>query len=375
MQSSISEVSQQLAIAKSDAENYKKSAIIKQKEIDALKETFNMDSQLQQNQSMDKADKFSTEVKMLRSENALLQDELRRAKESVQKTPPNVMGSLVDKLRNDISEKEKKIRAMGRIIADLKTELVDNAVARERKDNVDSGNMLDLDEARRRIEDLTDQNENLNKQIEVLKSKQVSSYAEIKHLKEEIAKKGSLLVKLKEDKMKRPGGPGAAKDRSPGPVVKSASSDREKEEHQIEQQVDQDDVEKRIKTAAELARWDESKRWQHKIEILKNRLTEADGEVSKLSKTNNSLREMVSRLEREKVMLETSLRTKTSGSSVKSNINEIKLKELQMENGKLREELEATRHDFMMQGTQGLETLKMRNKFLQGTQGLETLKM
>ena len=36
--------------------------------------------QLQQNQSMDKADKFSTEVKMLRSENALLQDELRRAK-------------------------------------------------------------------------------------------------------------------------------------------------------------------------------------------------------------------------------------------------------------------------------------------------------
>ena len=29
---------------------------------------------------MDKADKFSTEVKMLRSENALLQDELRRAK-------------------------------------------------------------------------------------------------------------------------------------------------------------------------------------------------------------------------------------------------------------------------------------------------------
>ena len=56
------------------------------------------------------------------------------------------------------------------------------------------------------------------------------------------------------------------------------------------QQVDQDEVEKKIKTAAELARRDESKKWQHKIEILKNRLTEADGEVSKLSKTNNSLR-------------------------------------------------------------------------------------
>ena len=45
-----SEVSQQLAIAKSDAENYKKSAIIKQKEINTLKETFNMDSQVCKNQ-------------------------------------------------------------------------------------------------------------------------------------------------------------------------------------------------------------------------------------------------------------------------------------------------------------------------------------
>ena len=63
---------------------------------------------------------------------------------------------------------------------------------------------------------------------------------------------------------------------------------------------------------------------------------------------------MVSRLEREKVMLESSLRSKTGGGrsprSAKSNINEIKMRELQMENNKLREELEATRHDFMMQG-------------------------
>ena len=61
------------------------------------------------------------------------------------------------------------------------------------------------------------------------------------------------------------------------------------EEHQTENQ-DQDEVERRLKTAAELARWDESKKWQHKIETLRSKLTDADGEVSKLSKTNNSLR-------------------------------------------------------------------------------------
>ena len=59
-----------------------------------------------------------------------------------------------------------------------------------------------------------------------------------------------------------------------------------------------------IRTAAELARWDESKKWLHKIEVLKEKLKDADAEVSKLSKSNNSLRDMVSRLEREKLMLE-----------------------------------------------------------------------
>ena len=48
-------------------------------------------------------DMFSSEVKMLKNENAILQDELTRARESLEKSPGNVIPSLVEKLRNDIS--------------------------------------------------------------------------------------------------------------------------------------------------------------------------------------------------------------------------------------------------------------------------------
>ena len=387
LQSSLSEVSKQLAIAKSDVENYKKSAMAKQREINDIRDSFNVDSQVMKNQSREEVDKQSCEIQMLKSENSLLQEELRRAKETVEKSPSNVMSSLVDKLRSDLADKDKKVRAMGRIISDLKTELMENAVARDSVPAVGTHDLLssnqeakeELEEARRRILDLSEHNERIAKQMEALKAKQLSSYAEIKSLKEEIAKKGSLLVKLKEDKMKlRPG---------QSPVQARSSSDREKEELRktikklegrlstinkaekpleeqlLDEQETQESIEKQVKSAAELARWDESKKWLHKVENLKAKLTEADGEVSKLSKSNNSLREMVSRLEREKLMLDS--RLKTSKSSVKSNINEIKMKELQVENTKLRSELEETRHDFMMQGSQGLETLKLRNKFLQ----------
>ena len=111
-----------------------------------------------------------------------------------------------------------------------------------------------------------------------------------------------------------------------------------------------------------MARWDESKKWLHKIEVLKGKLTDADTEVSKLSKSNNSLRDMISRLEREKLMLEN--RAKGGRSSVKSNLAEIKMKELQVENSKLREELESVNHNLLMESSQGTETLKLKNKFL-----------
>ena len=43
---------------------------------------------------------------------------------------------------------------------------------------------------------------------------------------------------------------------------------------------------KEEKNAEEIARWDESKKWQKKLEGLKGKLAESDVEVSKLSKEN-----------------------------------------------------------------------------------------
>ena len=120
---------------------------------------------------------FSTEVKMLKNENALLQDELARVRESLEKSPGNVVTSLVEKLRNDISEKDKKIRAMGRIIADLKDDLLNNAMAKDQKESSHADVIAvssELHEAKQKIEDLNEQNDKLSKQVESLKAKQVS---------------------------------------------------------------------------------------------------------------------------------------------------------------------------------------------------------
>ena len=64
------------------------------------------------------------------------------------------------------------------------------------------------------------------------------------------------------------------------------------------------DEEKALKNAEEVARWDEKKKWELKVEHFKRKLEEANEEVSKVAKSNKGLRDMVARMERERIVLE-----------------------------------------------------------------------
>ncbi len=61
---------------------------------------------------------------------------------------------------------------------------------------------------------------------------------------------------------------------------------------------------KAIQNAEEVARWEERKKWEGKVQALKAKLDEANEMVAKLSRTNESLRVMSTRVEREKVAQE-----------------------------------------------------------------------
>ena len=49
---------------------------------------------------------------------------MRAAHEAQERAPSAVMTQLVEKLRNDVAEKEKKGRAMARALADMKQEII-----------------------------------------------------------------------------------------------------------------------------------------------------------------------------------------------------------------------------------------------------------
>ena len=55
---------------------------------------------------------------------------------------------------------------------------------------------------RQRIDELVKQNDRLQKQVTHLKERELTLTAEVKNLRDDVTKKASLLIKMKEDKMK-----------------------------------------------------------------------------------------------------------------------------------------------------------------------------
>ena len=77
------------------------------------------------------------------------------------------------------------------------------------------------------------------------------------------------------------------------------------------------------------------------------------------------LRDLITRLEREKTILDGKVKSASRELNIKTNVLTVRFEEANAEARKLREEMDATRHGQLMKEPQGVETLKMRNKFLQ----------
>ena len=84
-----------------------------------------------------------------------------------------------------------------------------------------------------------------------------------------------------------------------------------------------------------------------------------------MSKSNKGLREIVARMERERLVLEGRAKAAASRGAAAERAGQGASLELARERDRLREELEALKHERLMGEAQGVETLRLRNKLLQ----------
>ena len=215
--------------------------------------------------------------------------------------------------------------------------------------------------------------ERLRKSTKAARDAEKNALAEASRLREELDKKSAILMRVREERA----GSRASRGRR-----ELGEEEREELRSQVavlqeklrvmntaEKPYEDEKESKIVKNAEEVARWDERKKWQKKMEEAKQRLKEADLEVSKLSKQNTSLRETVQRQEREKMLQEAKWKGHLKVGGLKTKVEDGKQELLQMENNQLREEMRLLQEEankVEKREEPGNETLKLRVKFLQG---------
>uniref|UniRef100_A0A8C6RHT0 Centrosomal protein 290 n=1 Tax=Nannospalax galili TaxID=1026970 RepID=A0A8C6RHT0_NANGA len=374
----------------------------RQKEITELKvkEFENIKLRLQESHA-DEVKKVKAEVEDLRCllaqaqrESQSLKSELQAQKEANSRAPTTTIRNLVDRLKSQLALKEKQQKALSRALLELREEMT--AAAEERIISVTSQKEANLNvqqlvdrhtrELKSQIEDL---NENLLKLKEALKTsknKENSLTDSVNDLNNELQKNQKAYNKILREKdgidqenveLKR-----QIKRLSSGlqskPVIDNKQTLIEelqkkvkKLESQLERNVDELDVKpvKEKSAREELIRWEEGKKWQTKIEGMRNKLKEKEGEVYSLTKQLTTLKDLFAKSDKEKLTLQRKL--KTTGMTVDQVLgvraleSEKELEELKKRNIDLENDILHMRSHQALPRDSVVEDLHLQNKYLQ----------
>ena len=184
MGASLKDLSNQLASAKSESDKAQRLASARQKEFDELKENVNLDTQMTRHQHKTELDKLKAEIAVLKQENIIVNEDAQTLREAQEQAPSAILKALVEKLRNDLAEKEKKQRAMSRAITELKQELLNAAeegaaVSLSEKERSKSE---DIGLWKKKVEDLHLKNDKLTRQLKGYKEREINSLAQVNRL-------------------------------------------------------------------------------------------------------------------------------------------------------------------------------------------------
>ncbi|XP_064139829.1 centrosomal protein of 290 kDa isoform X2 [Loxodonta africana] len=374
----------------------------KQKEITALKikEFENIKLKLQENHA-DELKKVKAEVEDLRcllaqsqKESQSLKSEVQAQKEANSRAPTTTMRNLVERLKNQLALKEKQQKALSRALLELRAEMTAAAEERiisatsQKEANLNVQQIVDRHtrELKSQIEDLSENLLKLKEALKTSKNRENSLADNLNDLNNELQKKQKAYNKIlrekdgidqENDELKRQikrltsGLQGKHLLDNKQSLIEELQKKIKKLESQLERKVDEVEVKPMKEKSAreELIRWEEGKKWQSKVEGIRNKLKEKEGEVYTLTKQLNTLKDLFAKADKEKLTLQRKL--KTTGMTVDQVMgvraleSEKELEELKKRNLDLESDITYMRTHQALPRDSVIEDLRLQNRYLQ----------
>ncbi|XP_067998901.1 centrosomal protein of 290 kDa isoform X8 [Melanerpes formicivorus] len=372
-------------------EKQKEITVMKSKEFEIIK------ARLQQKHAAD-VEQLKEEVNELRNvlsqvekELANVKAELEVQKEANNRAPTTTLKNLVEQLKSQLAIKEKQQKALSRAILELRAEMTANAeqqiiaaasqkqaqiTVQELVDRQTKGLMTQIEELNNQITQLTDN-------LKTSKIRESSLSDEKDELSQELQRKQKALAKVlgeknemdKENKelkkqLKRLNNSIQSKAEEQNLIdglqkkVQKLESELEKCEETGKKGVREDKIYKE-----EIIRWEEGKKWQTRMEGLRNKLKEKEKDADALAKQLNTLKEIYTKTEREKATLQKKLKatgvTVDRVVGVRASETDRELEELRRRNLELENEVAHMRTQQAIPRDSVVEELHFKNQYLQ----------
>ncbi|XP_074654662.1 centrosomal protein of 290 kDa-like [Tubulanus polymorphus] len=330
--------------------------------------------------------------------------ELKNQKEANARAPTSTMKNLVEKLKNQLSMKEKQHKALSKALMDLRADMVTQAevaVKQTAEETAAEQNVQKL--VNKHTKELQDENEELRGQItrhkkELKKRKDQENLltSEMEEIKHDLSRKETTITRLKTDKQKleqeieelekKLDRLRNIKQPAPGEAEAKEIDELKRKNRLLEDELKRKQIQaekpfehKETKNESEtVARWEEGKRWQKTVDRLKLRIKDKDHELEKISKQLEMARNGLERANKDKDQLEMKLK----GKPVEDKISAVSatrvmgkpahnMQDLKKQNYELEEEVSNLKRQLALGRDGAFEDLQKKNRFL--TEKLEDL--
>ncbi|KFZ46367.1 Centrosomal protein of 290 kDa, partial [Antrostomus carolinensis] len=382
----------------SDLEKQKQITLMKIKEFETIRAQLQEKHTGDVEQLKDEANELRNMLSQMETELTNVKAELEVQKEANNRAPTATLKNLVDQLKIQLTIKEKQQKALSKALLELRAEMTANAeqqiisAASQKEAYMNVQEIVDRQTKGlvTQIEELNNQITKLTDNLKISKTRESSLSDERDELNQELQRKQKAFAKMLREKNEMEKENEELKKRirrlsssiqvevifkhikaeeqnlidALQKKIKKLESELEKCEETEEKGVREDKTSKE-----EIIRWEEGKKWQIRMEGLRNKLREKGKEADVLTKQLNTLKEIYTKTEKEKIALQKKL--KTTGITVDRIVGvraletEKELEELRKQNLKLENEVAHMRTQQAIPRDSVVEELHLKNQYLQ----------
>ncbi|NWW49799.1 CE290 protein, partial [Pedionomus torquatus] len=376
----------------SDLEKQKQITFMKSKEFEIIRTRLQEKYTVDVEKLKDEASELRTALSQMEKELANVKTELEIQKEKSNRAPTATLKNLVEQLKSQLAIKEKQQKALSKALLELRAEMTANAEqqiisaasqkeaymnVQEIVDKQTKGLMTQVEELNSQITKLTDN-------LKISKTRESSLSDERDELNQELQRKQKAFTKMLKEKneMEKENEELKKRIKRLSSSIQSKADEQnlidalqkkiKKLENELEkkcEETEQRGVKEDKASKEEMIRWEEGKKWQVKTEGLRNKLREKEKEADALAKQLNTLKEIYTKTEKEKIALQKKL--KSTGVTVdrvvgvRASETEKELEELRKRNLDLENEVAHMRTQQAIPRDSVVEELYFKNQYLQ----------